>query len=391
MNRLTSHLSCLIALLSACCASTVVAQEVAAEQVPAGKQHLLNVPDDFFAYSDNGVVRFRVMSLEALSPDSPLPTQVRLIGFDGQSMAARIGRGGHVEFQGVNPGPYAVIVTGPGMYMASAMFVSASDRARLSHQPLQFPVIPVRDDLEIRSYASLMPTRTRDQVYQTRMQFDRYTTRDKGFYRTELNADGDLLGNVYAVTSPDQSVDYSGTTVTIYRAGQKVREAEVNSGGSFVLRDFPSGTFYTVVSGPLGYAAFGFEVLKSVDNGGQPVAEDAGGVGRKASFRGHAAMQAGLPLDVLLIPGPIIPAIEDAIEQDLTEREFGELGVAPPSPMAGGTGAGGGGAGGGGGGAGGGDLLGAAALAALAAALADSDSTGPLLPPDPASPPVVVE
>ncbi|WP_417737626.1 hypothetical protein [Rosistilla oblonga] len=335
---------------------------VAAEAYAEG-----SVPYDFFAFADAGVLRLQIVDLQSSSRVSVSGLNAKLIAFDGKSMTAPVTPDGAVEFRGVRPGTHSVLFAGPGKFAAIAIYVRNRDQQTGLIEPLYIPTIAVSSDLEIRNFTNYLAYAKQQFKYDDRSQFAHTPMRAKSFYMAQLQADGLLMGRVYAVSDQTRELNLT-TQINIYQRGRKLQTVVSDASGGFTVAGLEPGVYDVVSNGWLGYSAFSFQLL--------PAQSAASAVKfRKTAFRAanNSAQAAGPTLEILLIPGPMRQFLRQSV--DSNDNQNGEAGNTAAAPgAAGGSSAGSGGGGSGGGGSGGGGA--AAGLAALGAAAAAAASGG---------------
>ena len=379
-------------------AATGAIEEIAAAQ---DGEVVNDVPIDFFAYSDQGHLRIQLILLDGMSKSRMDNIKVHLFSFDGESKKSSVNAEHRVHFDGVEPGPYGAVISGPNIYAAVALYVKEREDSK-PISPLNIPVIPVRNDLEIRNFASYIPYPTPHYDYHDHPEFEPTKTRSKNYYHAQLNPQGVMRGRVYAIANQGQDLDRNRTEVAIYKDGQIVQRVIPDRKGWFSVQNLKPGIYCVNTTSWLGYSAFCFEL----------VANNTADINLVSTSMRTAKQADGIPLEILLIPRNILPFVEETIEDDVTERTNRNPTTGTPVsggvPMAGspvgpggapgGPGAGGGGPGGGGGGVGGGgsaaagtggaELAAVAGVAALAAAATDNDNDRgvPIVAPSEASP-----
>ncbi|QEG38352.1 hypothetical protein [Roseimaritima ulvae] len=374
------------------------------------------VPEDFFADLEQSRLRLKLENFGIEDAQEGLEQAlVTLITPSGQRRQMRSDSQGNVEFDNVEEGVVGVVVTGPDLHATVAVYakdqqpadavpadpepnVLDSDAlAQSGPSPFRLPVMRISSAEVLKNTANYRvdSAPAKDFSKAEYAGFQRYATRPIVYYRVRMQADGGVVGRVFSVVDPNLEIDYSETNVTVYRAGEYLQSTLASPTGFFEVTNMKPGVYGVVAAGPVGYAAFAFEVYPPMGAGGdlpEPSVADrqAASPFRTASFN-EAANAANEISDILYVP-LIPPSMLDELRRTLLEAYVALLndpGLANAAPLQGGAAGGSaggaaGGGGGGGGGVGGGGLLGLAGLAAGLAALGDDG--GDVLPPGITSP-----
>ncbi len=353
-------------------ATTVATEANATAETIAAER---TVPESFFAFSENGVFKIKLLRLQTPQQALQGAVQVHLVSANGAVRAASVSDDDTASFNNTAPGAYGIVVAGPGIYATVAVFVTDKKQKVGNAESFQMPVIQVRDDMQIRNLASHIPYQQPHHAYEDYEGFESYQTHPGNFHRAQLNADGVLQGRVYAFTNPNSDLDYQRTEVVILKDGRQVAQVTPSKSGDFEVNGLTPGNYGISASSALGYAAFGIEVTAFPTRG-----TTASQSSENAYSTRLVSMQQSpsRPLGALLLPRSAVPAVE----QTILNRLNGANG--PGAPGAGGTagtGTGGGpgsggGSGSGGGGIGGAGLAGIAGMAALGAAAASGSDSG---------------
>ncbi|WP_153559013.1 hypothetical protein [Roseimaritima sediminicola] len=385
------------------------------------------VPDDFFVELEQSRLRLKLQDFGLEDAQQGLEDSlVTLITPSGARQQPPSDAQGNVAFENVDEGPLGIVVTGPDQHATVAVYArplgrapaageSAEDGADAQAEPADEPLVAAANPFRLpvmrigasevlKNTAGYTPQAAPTKSFSSEQYagFLRYNSVPTLYYRVRMQADGRVPGKVFTMVDPDLPLDYSGTNVTVYRAGEYIQSTPTTPEGFFEVTGIRPGVYGVVAAGPLGYAAFAFEVVPSGD-GPLPepnvAATKAAPTIRTVAFRDGEVAADGVS-DILFVP-LIPPAMLDTLRRTLLEAYSpflggGDGGFAAGTPFGGGPFGGGGfggggfggggfgGGGGGGGGLGGGGLLGVAGLAAGLAALGDDD--GGVVPPGVTSP-----
>lgn len=379
------------------------------------------VPEDFFADLEQSRLRLKLEDFGVEGAEQGLEQAlVTLITPSGERQQMRSDSQGNVEFEGVEEGVVGVVVTGPDLHATVAVYAKDEPRAdpnvaapnvpdanvldpnaiaQATPSPFRLPVMRISSAEVLKNTAAytVNSAPAKDFTRAEYAGFQRYATRPLLYYRVRMQADGRVPGKVFSIVDPNLEIDYTGTNVTVYRAGEYLQSTITSATGFFEVTNMKPGVYGVVAAGPVGYAAFAFEVYPPL--GGEadlPVpnvaGRDASTLFRTVAFADGEEEGEGIS-DLLYVP-LIPPSMLDELRRTLLEAYVAlindpNLANSPPMTQgaagggAAGTGGGGGGVGGGGAGGGSG-LLGLAGLAAGLAALGSDD--GGVLPPGVTSP-----
>ncbi len=364
------------------------------------------VPEDFFADLEQSRLRLKLENFGVEGAEQALEQAlVTLITPSGERQQMRSDSEGNVEFADVEEGVVGVVVTGPDLHATVAVYAKDAEpddadgavAEEAVASPFRLPVMRISSSEVLKNTAAytVNAAPAEDFTKAEYAGFQRYATRPIVYYRVRMQANGHMLGKVFSIVDPNLEIDYTGTNLTIYRAGEYLQSTVASASGFFEVTNMKPGVYGVVAAGPMGYAAFAFEVFPPLGEGADlpapsVAAGDAASPFRTAGFKAADDGEEGIS-DVLFVP-LIPPSMLDELRRTLLEAYvplINDPGLADVTPMSGGApggaaGGGGGVGGGGGGGVGGGGLLGLAGLAAGLAALADDD--GGVLPPGITSP-----
>lgn len=377
----------------------------------------------FFAASDRRI-RFQLMKLGD-SPASLLAgTPVTVIDPRGRSTRLTADSKGVAILSNAAPGLHAVVAAGPAGHVAVPVVLreqaadeNAGDLAGADIvadgglATVDLPLLDARPGAAMRVANSFLPPPTAGTLADIDRQRVRESEIGEGHnYRVRSAAGGRVAGRVYSLLRPDATNgSLNGTTLMVYRGNQVVARATTDEEGRFEFENLQPGVHGLIAAGPVGYAAFAFEVVEAQDvvrSVSQKTLvttspKDANAKAHLASANQPPAGAGSLP--VMVVPTPMVPGVLEAMRADADAPTPLEVGLGPVAPgfappggaiggAMGGPGGGfGGGAGGGfGGGAGGGGtgagigaggLLGLAGVAAAAAAASRGRSDRAPVPP----------
>lgn len=340
---------------------------------------------------ENGMISGRLLVIGEEGSTPRVAANV-IISRDGETIqATKSDIGGVFEFEGLEPGTYALQVTGDLTFAAYALHVLPSSNEHLSSQlEVLASVVPAARVKELIGSDLLPSWKEDEQEYYRSHEKDPIadSRRFNESHRIALR-DGDLVGRVSRPGWDFADQDLTGTIAQLVREGDVVSKVAVGEDGFFRFDNVSPGIYDMFVSGDDGFAVVAFEAVMPQES----VASKDG----KVSF---VSTQVGMSTDCLcceMIQQPEITCCEPIIEEIVVDScntcgvdpcGCGEVLVEDPGLQGGGFGYGGygyggfgggfgGGAGGGGGYAGGaggiGGLAGAAGLAVGIAALSDDD------------------
>lgn len=305
-----------------------------------------------------------------------LAGDVMLIDAEGSPKTFAMGKDGSFLITDAKPGLYTIAYRSTVGFAAFAMHIMDSDNEHLPTHTL-IPAARISPRQALSTISRYQPVRTPAAPSiagpaQRLMNSDVVSIR-----QLAQDADGGVSGRIIEAGSSEQGLaPAGGMNVLLLQDGIVRGQAITNFDGQFQIKKMDLGEYDLVASGPNGYAAVGFQLVKSLaaQSAGQPATADGQQLVSTVSQPPSIPETPGITLQAAP-SGPGFTTLSDG-RNDEGMMAFEPLGGSAPggfAPASGGGGFGGGGLGGGGGGGGLGGIGGLAAIGAVIAAVVASD------------------
>lgn len=299
----------------------------------------------------------------------------------GEKITGDVDDAGNFRIPSVAPGVYSLIYKGESLFAALALHVLESSSENGEGRGAIVPAAALDPKRAIATIARYQPARLPQEIPAEGSSIEpafSVSETPTGIASVMRNVDGGMSGRLVCAGMTEQgAVAASGLNVLVLKDGVVRAQVVSDSEGSFTTEQLEPGSYGLIISGAMGYAAIGIELIEAPEI---LTALRGSRVSKLASVR-----RSSVAMEVVLQvagPDPTLGSEEDSsapavVSEALpTTFESGAtaMNAAPATPAGGNAAVGGGGGGGSFGGGGG--FGGLAGVGAVIAALAGEDNGG---------------